>query len=93
MAEVILTFAEPFTTAGVPYQVIAFGRETPTVWEGWLQFLGPDGEARVTARETTQPDRRALEYWATGLSLTYLEGAFDRSTPLPDDAASPYLPS
>ena len=65
--------------AGVPYQVLVLGRPTPTVWEGWLQFLGPEGSALVTSRETTQPDRRALEYWAGGLSHTYFDGALARA--------------
>ena len=32
-----------------------------------------------TGRETTQPDRRALEYWASGLEPLYFEGAFERA--------------
>jgi len=34
---------------------------------------------RRTPRETTQPDRDALVYWAHGLSVTYLEGALARA--------------
>ena len=33
----------------------------------------------LTGRETTQPDRGALEYWASGLEPLYFEGAFDRA--------------
>ena len=33
----------------------------------------------MTDRETTQPNLRALEYWATGLTPAYLEGALDRA--------------
>jgi hypothetical protein len=32
-----------------------------------------------TSRETTQPNRQALIYWATGLEPVYLEGAFERA--------------
>jgi hypothetical protein len=50
------------------------------MWEGWIEFY-PTGEGtvRVTDRETTQPNRAALEYWATGLEPVYYEGAFARS--------------
>ena len=34
--------------------------------------------AKRTGRETTQPDRVALEHWATGLEPLYLDGAFAR---------------
>jgi len=33
----------------------------------------------TTERETTQPSREALLYWATGLEPIYLEGAFARA--------------
>jgi len=79
MAEVIFTFNEPFRADGIAYAVQAYGRPACTVWEGWLVFVARDREALVTPRETTQPDRKALEYWATGLSQTYFEGAFLRA--------------
>jgi hypothetical protein len=79
MAEVILTFSETFIIDGVPSRVRVCGRPAGNVWEGWLEFIGPTGEPLVTPRETTQPDRAAVEYWATGLSPTYLEGALQRA--------------
>jgi hypothetical protein len=49
-------------------------------WEGWLRFIPPDGRGILsTGRETTQPNRNALVYWATGLEPIYLEGAFERA--------------
>jgi hypothetical protein len=49
-------------------------------WEGWLRFIPPDGRGILsTSRETTQPNRQALIYWATGLEPVYLEGAFERA--------------
>jgi len=49
-------------------------------WEGWLRFIPPDGRGILsTGRETTQPNRKALIYWATGLEPIYLEGAFERA--------------
>ncbi len=49
-------------------------------WVGWVSSLpasGPGG--RRTERETTQPSREALAYWAAGLEPVYFEGAFPRS--------------
>jgi hypothetical protein len=53
-------------------------------WEGWIEFHPTGGGVvRVTDRETTQPNRAALEYWATGLEPVYYEGAFTRSVAVP----------
>ena len=49
------------------------------LWEGWIEFVSPT-RAVHTARETEQPNRDALMYWAQGLSAAYLEGAFARAT-------------
>jgi hypothetical protein len=39
-----------------------------------------DGKtSKRTGQETSQPDRKALEYWATGLEAVYLEGALARA--------------
>jgi hypothetical protein len=49
-------------------------------WEGWLEFDANDGSAVLrTPRETTQPSRDAVAYWATGLSTVYLQGALARA--------------
>jgi hypothetical protein len=79
MAEVIFTFAEPFLAGDEAYAVRVCGRPAGTIWEGWLEFVAADGVPLATPRETTQPDRHALEYWATGLSETYFQGAFRRA--------------
>lgn len=50
------------------------------LWEGWIEFVAQEtGERLVTSVETSQPDRRALEYWASGVEPLYLEGAFERA--------------
>jgi hypothetical protein len=50
------------------------------MWDGWVEFIPRDGgDALRSPRETTQPDRAALEYWAGGLSPTYLEGSLIRA--------------
>lgn len=50
-------------------------------WEGWLEFtpIGGQFQSIATERETTQPNRTDLDYWATGLSSVYLEGALQRA--------------
>jgi hypothetical protein len=59
----------------------ACGREVAGgLWEGWLEFLPADGSPVVRSeRETTQPNRIDLEYWAGGLTRVYLEGALRRT--------------
>jgi hypothetical protein len=53
-------------------------------WEGWIEFVPIDGgEPLRTPRETTQPNRAATEYWATGLTQVYLEGAMRRALDTP----------
>ena len=49
-------------------------------WQAWLEFEPTEeGAALRTSRETTQPNREAAVYWATGLSAVYLEGALARA--------------
>ena len=48
-------------------------------WAGRIVFS--DGTTiRVTERETSQPNREALAYWASGLETVYLEGALGRAS-------------
>ena len=50
------------------------------MWEAWLLFLSVDSDrAVITARETTQPRREHVLYWAQGLGSIYLRGALDRA--------------
>ena len=49
------------------------------LWEGWIEFVS-DEQAIRTGRETEQPNRDALMYWAQGLTAAYLEGALARAT-------------
>ena len=55
-------------------------------WKGWLEFHPVARETKTSAagvlrtdRETTQPNRDAVDYWAGGLEPIYLEGAFARA--------------
>ena len=82
MAELIQEFAEVVRDArGKEYVASVYGEERGGNWEGWIEFrpLAGVGTALRTGRETTQPDRGALEYWATGLEPVYLEGALARA--------------
>jgi len=63
------------------YRARATGREREDgTWIGRIQFtpLG-GGVTRSTMRETTQPNRTALVYWAYGLDEVYLDGALERA--------------
>src|SRR5438132_3980876 len=48
---------------------------------GWLEFHPTDERKSVlrTEQETSQPNRIAVEYWASGLEPICLEGAFARA--------------
>jgi len=50
-------------------------------WEGWIEFHPTDAghPTLSTERETSQPNRNALEYWADGLEPIYLDGALVRA--------------
>lgn len=79
---VLLKFEDAVTAGGTAWRAIAFGVETPIgQWEGWLEFTPVGGELPniATGRETTQPNRTDLDYWASGLSSVYLEGALQRA--------------
>ena len=82
MAELIQTYAEFVRDAGGEEDTVhAYGeaREDGN-WEGWLEFHSALGAVRRTNRETTQPTREALVYWASGLEPVYFDGAFARAS-------------
>ena len=84
MSEVLVKFDEPIMNQrGAMYFAEAVGRqrEDDGLWEGWLEFEPLDALDRRIAseRETTQPNRVDLEYWAQGLSRVYLQGALARA--------------
>ena len=67
---------------GTAYVVRIYARQrTDGTWEGWLEFHPTDKRKSVlrTEQETSQPNRLAVEYWASGLEPIYLEGAFARA--------------
>jgi hypothetical protein len=96
VAEVLLEFAEAVTSEdGKNYTARACGSEMPDGrWQGWLEFIPLAlGEPVRSGRETTQPNRTDTEYWATGLTYVYLEGALRRALrPLARPVARPVNP-
>lgn len=82
MAELIQTYRDMLHDAGgEDYVACAFGEERMDGnWVGWLEFRSASGTVRRTGRETTQPNRVTLEYWASGLEPVYLEGALARAS-------------
>lgn len=82
MAEVFVEYSDPVTANdGRTYLARACGSEMDsTRWQGWLEFIPLDGGPVLrSGRETTQPNRTDLEYWTTGLTPVYLEGALERA--------------
>lgn len=70
---------------GTLYVPHIYGNERADgTWEAWIEFTAAADDSRVlvTDRETTQPNRAAVEYWASGLEPVYYEGAFRRAVPL-----------
>jgi len=69
----------------------ACGREREDgLWEGWLEFVAHDGSLVLRSqRETTQPNLADLEYWASGLTPIYLQGALERALTPPPAAVAP----
>ena len=69
-------------STGTPYRVTTWGEERRDgTWWGWLEFKPRTGRGRTlrTGQQTTQPSRDALAYWASGLEMVYMEGAYRRA--------------
>ncbi|PYO50731.1 MAG: hypothetical protein DMD72_01605 [Gemmatimonadetes bacterium] len=84
MSEILVKFDEPIMNPrGDIYFAEAVGRQRQEdgLWEGWIEFeaLDQSGGSISSMRETTQPNRTDLEYWAQGLSRVYLQGALARA--------------
>lgn len=81
MAEVLVQFDTVVTTIdGRRFIPRACGRPAGNVWDGWIEFVPIDSGPPVrTPRETEQPNRADLLYWAQGLTQVYLDGALARA--------------
>ena len=86
MAETLLRYQKPVRVPdGTLYEAHACGGPMPGgCWQGWIEFVPIAGGTPVRSpRETTQPNRTDTEYWATGLTQVYLEGALHRAFDTP----------
>jgi hypothetical protein len=81
MAEVLIQFDDSVVAPdGRTFTPRACGAEVEGLWQGWIEFIPRErGDALRTSRETTQPNRFDLLYWARGLTHVYLEGALRRA--------------
>ena len=83
MAELLQEYATIMTGPDdTMYVVRSYGEERlDGTWIGWLEFHPTDLSKTTlrTEQETSQPNRTAVEYWATGLEPVYFEGAFKRA--------------
>jgi hypothetical protein len=86
--QVLVEFDEPVAAAdGTRWRArVAGAPNSLGHWEGWIEFVQASREPRATSadwvpteRETTQPNLTDLKYWATGLTMVYLQGALARA--------------
>ena len=95
MAEVLHDYGRVRSADGAVYVVRACGSEMDASrWQGWLEFEPEGGGPTLrSTRETTQPNRQDLVYWATGVTPVYIEGALNRALkPLVRPVAAPVPP-
>ncbi|HSL22899.1 MAG TPA: hypothetical protein VK886_15310 [Vicinamibacterales bacterium] len=82
MAEVLIEYSDLIQSEeGRSYRARACTKKVSAhSWHGWIEFEPVDGGEPIRSpRETTQPNRTDAEYWATGLTPVYLEGALRRA--------------
>jgi hypothetical protein len=81
MAEMVHEFTHDVAGEdGRRYRARAFGEEQGHLWKAWLEFTPADGgETLRTDSETSQPNRDAVVYWASGIEQVYLQGALSRA--------------
>src|SRR5512138_646373 len=82
LGETLLQFQNTVTAPdGSEYEARACGSPMPGgMWQGWIEFVPVGGGQPIRSpRETTQPNRADTDYWATGLTAVYLEGALHRA--------------
>ena len=81
MAELMVKFTEPtrHDSGELYWPAVYGGLADDGLWEGWIEFTDEGGRTVRTPRETEQPNRDFVRYWAQGLTATYLEGALARA--------------
>lgn len=107
-AEVLIAYDEPIQAEdGSMWRARVLGKPNDLGhWEGWIEFAPATAPVSAssasdswtpTERETTQPNRTDLKYWATGLTVVYLQGALgralNRGRPRPAPSAPTIVPS
>ena len=81
MDDVLQEYTTLVDRGGTTYRVraVATPRADGT-WEGSLEFVPVSGGPAVrTGRESSQPNRDAVAYWASGIEPVYLAGALERA--------------
>jgi hypothetical protein len=92
VAETLLQFPRPIAAPdGTLFEARICGSAmAANMWQGWVEFVPLDGGAPIRSRrETTQPNRTDTEYWATGLTDVFLEGALRRALEPPLSVPTP----
>jgi hypothetical protein len=83
MSELIQEYSTHARSADdIDYIVRVYAEERADgTWAGWIEFHPVAGKDPVlrTGQETSQPNRLATEYWASGLEPIYFEGALKRA--------------
>ena len=81
MAEMLIRFSHTIRGSATAFRAEACGaRMSDGRWTAWIEFIPFDGgEPLRSPLETIQPNRTDVEYWATGLTPVYLEGALQRA--------------
>jgi hypothetical protein len=93
MDQLLQQFEAPIVDRnGDLHTVYLYGRARPgDTWQGWLVFERQRDRQRFTSPvETTQTNREAVLYWATGLTDAYFDGALERAQ-RPADPAQPHF--
>jgi len=82
--ELIHSFSTTVTDeTGRTWRARVYGRPEGSLWYGWIVFTDDLGATVETDVETSQPNRDALSYWATGVEPIYLDGALARARGVP----------
>ena len=81
MPQLLLEFGHAIANDGIEYRArVCAAPMDETLWEAWIDFEPIRGGPILhSPRETTQPNLTDTEYWATGLTPVYLEGALRRA--------------
>jgi hypothetical protein len=93
MPEIVSNYNDITAGDGTVWSARAVTRTADGHWEGWIEFIPRSvGHTAVRTRaETTQPNHDAVKYWASGLTVTYLEGALERARARPSPVGQPVL--